>query len=77
MEIFDVISSIRTDLLELKLEQARLQTTVSLLEGFTWNLLRDLRDAIAEGEVTVTFEDDDPPSTVDSPERTDDEPTLF
>lgn len=53
--IFDVIGSIREQILELKLAQSRLSAQQEMLEGFTWNLIRAFQEYA--GEVEIVMED--------------------
>jgi len=42
LDAFEVIGSLRQAVLELKLEVARLQSQMSMLERFTWNIVKEL-----------------------------------
>lgn len=82
MEIRDVIHNLREENLRLSRRLEALQSQVELLERFTWNLLKEVREAMSEG-VQILWDLDETldeastvDSTVDSPERTNDA-TLF
>jgi len=42
LDAFEVIGSLRAATLELKLEVARLQSQMTMLERFTWNIVKEL-----------------------------------
>lgn len=85
MEIRDVIFNIREENLRLSRKVDSLTANVEMLERFTWNLLRELRQAVAEGcqiiwdlDAELESAESTMDSTEDSPEGTDDDdPTLF
>lgn len=78
MEIRDVVASLREQALEQRLRIESLQSQVSMLERFTWNLLMECRKSVVDGVLEIVWDPEtNVLSTVDSPERTDDEPTLF
>lgn len=80
MEIRDVIGNLREENLRLSRRVESIASNLSLLERFTWNLLKEVREAMNEGAQIIWDLGDElatAESTVDSPERTDDENTLF
>lgn len=82
MEIRDVIGNLREENLRLSRRVESIASNLSLLERFTWNLLKEVREAMNEGcQIIWDLGDElaaaDAASTMDSPERTDDEQTLF
>lgn len=76
MEIFEVVGSLRAELLALKLKTKELEVAYSLLERFTWNMVKMLNTCTTCSALVLEYPSSDKKGSTDGNPSIDD-PTLF